>query len=210
MLGGLRPKDPSVSVKHCPRHVRRLVRCQEVAIDRLIVGDETPAAPPGADDTPGPGSIAAPVVSTSAPAEASATNVVSPPPAQPATSSPPVSPAPEPAEEPGSQASVEQENDKKPEPVFHGIVSRDDDRYPKEMETVDGIIVKVLDTDEDPLDADMEIRVGDTKTKYEDRPVGSRLGGWGLSRKAYAVVITRIDDDQETVHFAVEPVGGRK
>lgn len=93
-----------------------------------------------------------------------------------------------------------------PVKVFQGVISRDDNRYAKELPTVDGIIVKVLDTDEDPLDADLEIRVGNAKKKYDDKPVGSRIGGYGQSGRAYVIVILRIEDKTETVHFAVETV----
>jgi hypothetical protein len=88
--------------------------------------------------------------------------------------------------------------------VFQGVISRDDDRFTKELPTVDGIVVKVLDTDEDPLDADIEIRVGKRSKKYDDKPEGSRIGGYGESGRAYVVVILKIEDKTETVHFAVE------
>jgi tetratricopeptide (TPR) repeat protein len=92
--------------------------------------------------------------------------------------------------------------------VFRGSVSREDDRFEKELETVDGIVVKVEDTDGDPLDADLEIRVGSYVNRYSDQPVGARITGRGQSGTTYRVVILAIDDDEETVHFAIEIVRG--
>ncbi len=90
--------------------------------------------------------------------------------------------------------------------VFKGIVSRDDDRYPKELKTIDGIIVKVRDTDEDPLDADMEIRVGDSEKEYDDLRTGVQIEGRGLSGHRYQLTIKRIYDEEETVYFILERV----
>jgi hypothetical protein len=90
--------------------------------------------------------------------------------------------------------------------VFKGIVSRDDDRYPKEVKTLDGIIVKVRDTDEDPLDADMEIRVGHTEKEYDDLPTGAKIEGRGLSGRHYQLIIERIYDEEETVHFVLRRI----
>jgi hypothetical protein len=111
----------------------------------------------------------------------------------------PVEPGPPSAPEPAEPPQVE-----RPARVFRGVVSRDDDRYPKELMTIDGIVVKVKDTDEDPLDADMEIRVGDNERRYEDQKVGARIRGRGLSGRSYVVLILKIHDDTETVYFSVE------
>lgn len=95
---------------------------------------------------------------------------------------------------------------KKGSRVFQGIVSRDDDRYPKELRSVDAIVVKVKDTDGSPLDADIEIRVGSHRKKYDDLTVGQRVRGRGISGRSYELVILAIEDDQQTVHFAIEVV----
>ena len=73
------------------------------------------------------------------------------------------------------------------------------------METIDGIVVKVKDTDANPLDADIEIRVGDDEVECEDLCVGTRVSAPGLSGRSYYIEITGIDDETETVHFAVHP-----
>jgi len=91
--------------------------------------------------------------------------------------------------------------------VFEGIISRDDDRHPKELMTVDDIVVKLKDTDNEPLDADIEIRVGKNAKEYKDKAVGARIGGFGQSGRRYVIVIVEIIDDTETVRFAVETVG---
>jgi hypothetical protein len=70
--------------------------------------------------------------------------------------------------------------------------------------TLDGIIFKVRDTDEDPLDCDLEIIVGEAESEYDDQPVGARIRGRGQSGKPYMVLILEIEDEEETVHFSVE------
>ncbi len=179
----------------------RLARCKQIAIERLnlqfhaAAADQpestvasarhpaTASAVSPAPARPGPVAMAKPVP------KASAAAAPPPAPAQPAAPAPP------------------RQTEKKPTRVFHGTVSRDDDRYPKELTTIDGIIVKVKDTDEDPLDADLEIRVGSFKTRYKDQPVGARITGRGESGRRYQVVILAIEDDEETVHFAIEAMG---
>jgi hypothetical protein len=88
--------------------------------------------------------------------------------------------------------------------VFEGLISRDDDRYPKELMTVDDIVVKLKDTDGKPLDADLEIRVGKNAKEYDDKPTGARIGGFGRSGRRYVIVVLEIIDKTETVRFAVE------
>ena len=71
---------------------------------------------------------------------------------------------------------------------------------------MDAIVVKVKDTDGSPLDADIEIRVGSHRKKYDDLTVGQRVRGRGISGRSYELVILAIEDDQQTVHFAIEVV----
>jgi tetratricopeptide (TPR) repeat protein len=90
--------------------------------------------------------------------------------------------------------------------AYQGTVSRDDDRYPKEELTVDGIRIKVKDTDESPLDADLEIKVrGREFDRYdvrEDQAITIR----GDSRALYRLIVIRIEDEDETVYYGIEPL----
>ncbi len=191
-----------------------LVACRKVASERLALAKGmTPRSPDQGERTPGPV-----ILPASQPAVPPATAPAAPqaPPMAPSTTkaaaaSPPVvptqpvpatQPPPQPASTPSTApASVADLGSVR---TFQGVISRDDDRFPKELATVDGIVVKLLDTDKDPLDADIEIRVGTRSKKYDDRPEGSRIGGYGESGSPYVVVILKIEDETETVHFAVE------
>lgn len=82
-------------------------------------------------------------------------------------------------------------------------VSRKDNRYPKKVETVDGIFVKVKDTDDDP-DADVEI--------YLDRKRIRRINNWrvgqhvtvvGRSGRLYDIVLRDITDSTESIRVGV-------
>lgn len=87
--------------------------------------------------------------------------------------------------------------------VFQGVVSRDSNVAGKEMATIDGIVVKVEDTDRTPLDADMQIHVGSARWEYEDLPVGTVIQVAGLSGRGYRIQLTAIEDHTETVWFAM-------
>lgn len=89
---------------------------------------------------------------------------------------------------------------------FRGILSRDDDRYPKKMHTIDGIEIKLEDADEDPLDADLTIRVGRYVLEREDVRVGTPIYGRGASGRSYVIIIEGINPDSETIRFLVEAV----
>ncbi|HPD30638.1 MAG TPA: tetratricopeptide repeat protein [Phycisphaerae bacterium] len=194
-----------------------LAACKKIASERLALAkrvaarDEHPA-----EKMSGPAILPAsrPAVSTAtapvahqAPAVPSASKPATAAPASADVRSfPATQPRPVPVPASTSAASTAPAEDRGPVRVFQGVVSRDDDRFTKELATVDGIVVKLLDTDADPLDADIEIRVGKRSKKYEDKPQGARIGGYGESGRAYVVVILKIDDETETVHFAVERV----
>jgi hypothetical protein len=91
-----------------------------------------------------------------------------------------------------------------PEQIFDGYVSRDDKRYPRERAVVDGITVKVRDTDADPLDADLEVTVGKYRGSFDDLRVGMRLRVRGASGQEYRLTIVGIEDRYETVRFSLE------
>lgn len=107
----------------------------------------------------------------------------------------------------GPRPPVAHDRDKKHRPyLFTGIVSRDDRRYSRKSSTVDGISVKVLDTDPEP-DADMAIYVGRRRVaKLKDWRPGWRARVRGRSGRYYEIVITKIEDRRETVHFGVRRI----
>lgn len=90
-----------------------------------------------------------------------------------------------------------------PAVLFHGTISRDHDVAPKSLITVDGIAVKVEDTDDGPVDADLDISLGHSKAEYEDLRVGAHLELVGYSGQRYRLVIVGIDDNTETVSFLI-------
>ena len=87
--------------------------------------------------------------------------------------------------------------------LFEAIVSREEDIAPKEIMTVDGIVLKIKDTDGYPLDVDIELSVLGHREKFEDLPIGSRVEVYGPSGQLYHVDILAIDDDTETLQFAI-------
>lgn len=86
-------------------------------------------------------------------------------------------------------------------------VSRDNRRFPKMVETMDGLYVKVLDTDPGP-DADMAVYRGRHRIREKkNMTVGQRLTVQGHSGRRYDVIMLSIIDQTETVRFAIRPVG---
>ena len=90
--------------------------------------------------------------------------------------------------------------------AFRGVVSRDDKRYPTELTTLDGIVIKLKDTHDNPPRADLEIRVEKTHKRYDKLRVGMRINGRGVSRSPYRVIVLAINPDTETVAFSLEAV----
>ncbi|HPP27423.1 MAG TPA: hypothetical protein PLV57_12940 [Phycisphaerae bacterium] len=90
--------------------------------------------------------------------------------------------------------------------LFRGTLSRDDRRYKKQIAVVDGISIKLKDTDAKPLDADFEIVAGQFTSKPKDVPVGGKVTIRGVSGRMYVMTVVWIDDDQETVHFSLDRI----
>jgi hypothetical protein len=157
------------------------------------------------------------------------------PPAQPASSEPaptpepipPQSPADEPASSSPPPADPDREKASHPSPadraaepaarsagrsrapvtyLFTANISRKDKRYPKKAEAVDGLSVKVSDTDSDP-DADLEIYLdGKRIRRIRNGCVGQQIIVAGRSGRRYGIVIRDITDETETVRFSVRRV----
>ncbi len=90
--------------------------------------------------------------------------------------------------------------------VARAIISRDDDRYEKSAELADGIAVEIRDTDEDPLDADIDIYRGMKRiAKHRDVRVGRAIPVMGRSGKRYFVRIITIRDATETITVGIMP-----
>jgi len=153
-------------------------------------------------EPPGPAPVAKRPQDPPAPQRTRPPRQVIPPPRPVPPPSPP--PPPKRADPPKQQSPRQIRRHQTLRRVFLGTVSRDDDRYNKEIQTVDGIRVKVSDTDKKPLDADLEIRVGSARLKRKNQRVGARIHVRGVSGRAYQVLILAIEDKDETVHFAVE------
>jgi hypothetical protein len=87
--------------------------------------------------------------------------------------------------------------------LLEAVVSRDDDIAPKRILTIDGIMLKIEDTDGHPLDVDIELNIHGNEHDFDDLPIGSRVDVYGQSGQLYHVDILAIDDDTETLRFAI-------
>jgi len=111
---------------------------------------------------------------------------------------------------PAAAASTPAVGDAKPESaprathLFRGALSRDDRRYKKQLAVLDGITIKLKDTSRKPLEADVEIISGKSKSRHKKVPVGGRVEMRGLSGRTYVMTVVWIDHDQETVHFSLD------
>ena len=78
-------------------------------------------------------------------------------------------------------------------------------RFPEKRLTIDGLVVKVRDTDPGP-DADLDAYLGRKRIgRGEDLRVGDALPAWGHSGRNYDIVLLAIIDSTETVRFAIRP-----
>jgi len=83
-------------------------------------------------------------------------------------------------------------------------VSRDDPRYAERALLTDGLFVKVKDTDLFPLDADMELYVGNKRVaKLSNLRTGSVVTVLGRSGEPYELVLLHIDSGPETVKIGL-------
>ena len=86
-------------------------------------------------------------------------------------------------------------------------MSREDRRYAREAETVDGIFIKVKDTDRDP-DADVDIYLDRKRIRRIDNwCVGQHVTVVGRSGQRYDVVLRDITDNTETIRVSVQSDG---
>ncbi|HUW83326.1 MAG TPA: hypothetical protein VMZ31_11065 [Phycisphaerae bacterium] len=86
-------------------------------------------------------------------------------------------------------------------------VSRDDPRYAERALLTDGIFVRVKDTDFFPLDADMELYVGNKRVaKLSNLRTGSVVTVLGRSGEPYELLLMHIDSGPETVKIGLRRV----
>jgi len=79
-------------------------------------------------------------------------------------------------------------------------ISRDDDRYRKTASLGGGLMVKLRDTDDSPLDADVEIYLGRKRLgRFRDLPEDSVIEVMDEAGRRREIVIIRIVDSEETV-----------
>ena len=175
-----------------------LDECKRLAADRLGLATHAAATPPG-------GQTAVAAAPAAPPAPRGTKNKVLTP-TQPAehVASPPAPLKALALQAKGPQQIARTIDIAKPVRVLEAIVSRDDDRYQKQLRLNDGITVKVSDTDKRPLDADLEIRVGSRRRKYKDLRVGAKIPVRGLGGGRYEIIILAIEDPTETVRFALD------
>jgi len=111
---------------------------------------------------------------------------------------------PEPSPATGSDATPPSTH----EYLFTGTVSRDDRRFPEKRPTIDGLVVKVRDTDPGP-DADLDAYLGRNRIgRGKDLKVGQCFRVRGRSGRSYEIVILAIIDSTETVRFAIRRKNG--
>lgn len=88
------------------------------------------------------------------------------------------------------------------DPVFKGQMSLQGD-LPREQPTIDGIIVRLKGTDDDPPKASMEILAGDKRLKVSNFQPGARVQVQGESGQMYRLVLTEVNNQTETVGFLI-------
>jgi len=88
--------------------------------------------------------------------------------------------------------------------MYLGIISRGDRRFKKSLTIMDGVTIKLRDTDKDPLDADLEIVAGKFNISPNDIPAGGAVKIQGLSKRQYKLTVMWIDHDNDTIKFAID------
>ncbi len=132
-------------------------------------------------------------------------------PAGPAADQPPipVRPSSPPVAQSGRIVSAPRHRDPalQPQAFLHrAVISRKDGRYRDTATTVDGVTVRLRDTDHDPLDADIEIRIGTTRIRRDDVRIGQGVTFRVAEGRTYRLVVLSILDDRETMSFGIQRV----
>jgi hypothetical protein len=87
-------------------------------------------------------------------------------------------------------------------------LSKKDRRFPKKVEVIDGLVIEVRDTDDDP-DADFYVyRGGKRVAKYKGIELGEPCRVVGRSGRSYDVVLLSILNARHTIRFGIRPARG--
>jgi len=87
-------------------------------------------------------------------------------------------------------------------------LSKKDRRFPKKAEVIDGLIIEVRDTDDDP-DADFNVYLGRKRiAKYKGKELGEACPVAGRSGRRYEVVLLSIVDKRGTIRFGIRAARG--
>jgi hypothetical protein len=206
-LSDHRPKEAKaeldMALEYMPGHPRAAVLMNQADAELEAAATPRPIPVAAAPPKPAPTSKPAPVETGATKSVTVVTDKKEIPPLP--ASIPPPAPAPAPALKP-LPAEPPPAADPSPPSAFKGTISRDDRRYRKEIQTVDGITIKLSGTHTKPPRADIEVRVGKLKRDYKDLRVGTRINGRGISRAQYQLVILSVDSERETVSFSLDPV----
>ncbi len=98
-------------------------------------------------------------------------------------------------------------SEREPQSFLHrAVISRKDKRYRDTATTVDGVRVRLRDTDADPLDADIDIFIGTTRIRRDDVRIGQGVTFRVAAGRTYRLVILSILDDRETISFGIQRV----
>ncbi|MBN1341064.1 MAG: hypothetical protein JXQ73_00185 [Phycisphaerae bacterium] len=84
-------------------------------------------------------------------------------------------------------------------------LSKKDRRFPRKAEIIDGLIVEIRDTDDDP-DADFYVYIGSKRiAKHKGVRIGEARQVPGRSGRAYDLVLLAVIDSQQTIRLGVRP-----
>ncbi len=98
---------------------------------------------------------------------------------------------------------AQQKLEKPAEPVFNGKLGLVGDTLPREQTAVDGILIRLKGTDDDPPQAYMEILIGERRMKVKRFVPGARVDLKGTSGQAYKLFLTEVDNKTESVGYVI-------
>jgi tetratricopeptide (TPR) repeat protein len=88
------------------------------------------------------------------------------------------------------------------DPAFRGRLSLQGDT-PREQSAIDGIIVRLKGTDDDPPKASVNILVGDKPMKVTNFWPGAKVDVQGVSGTTYRLFLTDVDNRTETIGYII-------
>jgi tetratricopeptide (TPR) repeat protein len=103
-----------------------------------------------------------------------------------------------------AQAAAEQQKVEEPgEALFNGKLGLIGEQTPREQTTVDGILVRLKGTDDDPPQAYLEILIGERRMKVKRFVPGARVELKGVSGQAYKLFLTEVDNKAESISYVI-------